>query len=306
MQNDKTRDSSATLTFFLLSISLIFILIIHIFTHEYSWLVFNFLITFILCIITFSFLLSVFLPLLNFEDKLFVFWKSVSSFIFGNKILLAINNGIIEGDYLLLNNKPKIHLLVVNDKSAAVVLENRSQTNIYQPGFYVFRKPITVLGALSSELKIAKIGPENQATFDPKTHGENLSDYHARISGAEKTRAITRDGVEIFSLIQIFYRIDVNNIETEINKDLLNLFRNSFPISSSPQPGIDLENVLLEKILNDWKRTVEKSTFKEIVTNFPGKYHPQKEILIGLILEVFITGIYQLNKSFAGLIQNEK
>ena len=122
-------------------------------------------------------------------------------------LILSIKNGEIEGDYLLLKNKPDIKVLSIDHESAVLIVDASNQKMLLLKGIHVFYKNPKITGVFFLGIRNLQIGPRDRADLGPRYSNESLAEYHFRKNSAESTKTRLDSGDLIYPSFSVFYRI---------------------------------------------------------------------------------------------------
>ena len=194
-------------TWLILLTYIIFILIVFFFSGQAPWILF--VIAFLILVIFSSMLFwqEYVLPEMGISEHLFLTKNILMTQFTRSPLILSIKNGEIEGDYLLLKNKPEIKVLNIDHKSAVLIEDASNQKSFLLNGVHVLNKNPKIAGVFSLGIRNIQIGPRDKNDFGPKYSNENLAEYHFRKNSAERTRTKLFSGELIYPSFSIFYRI---------------------------------------------------------------------------------------------------
>ena len=75
-----------------------------------------------------------------FAEHLFLTKNILINQFTRSPLILSIKNGEIEGDYLLLKNKPEIKVLNIDHKSAVLIEDSSNQKSLLLNGVHVLKQ----------------------------------------------------------------------------------------------------------------------------------------------------------------------
>ena len=211
---------------------------------------------------------------------------------FKSPLVLSVHNGEIDGDYILLKKKPDIRVINVDHRSAVLIESISNQKSLLLQGVHILGKNPKIIGVFYLGLRFIQIGPVDKNALEPKNTHESQTEYHSRISSAEKTRTKLLSGDSIFPSFTVFYRPDTTgdydrDLDLFLNISLMSKGDNSSLITSN-----ELESSLISEIINNWNAFCNNKKMEEILSAFPGIFEPPDLKNIGLKSQVFLDQIY--------------
>jgi len=211
---------------------------------------------------------------------------------FSKNFVFAVSNGEINGDYALLQNKPKIGVITIDNRSAVIIEDKSGKLSLLLSGIHILINNPKIIATFYLGVRFFQVGPSKPAALSPKLIQESLTEYHARICSAEETKTSLTSGEIIFPSFSVFYRLDISGNPASGEEKLQTLYAVSRLIDSSFFKPADLENLLTLKLINSWRRHCEKKNKEDILTNFPGYFEPNDIYLNGVVSQIYIDEIY--------------
>ena len=264
-------DSSRKIWFILL-VYISLILIGFIYSGQPHWILFVVLFLIITAFSSMLFWQEYILPDLGFAEHLLL-----AKYILVNKItrspyILSIRNGEIEGDYLLLKNKPIIKVMNIDHKSAVLIEDSSNQKSLLLNGVNVINKNPRIIGVFYLGIRSIQIGPLGRSDFTPKKAHESQAEYHAQIRTSERTKTELPSGEIIYPAFSILYRFDPSG---EKEKDLLFFQKICSKLGENSSHLISMDKVdefIISQILIKWASFCAGKNLNEILVDFPDTF----------------------------------
>lgn len=270
MQPTRSKEAGSFRNSWLILLAyIIFILIVFFFSGQPHWIIF---VLVFLILMTFSSMLywqEYALPGLDFAKHLFLAKNILINQFTRSPLILSIKNGEIEGDYLLLKNKPEIKVLDIDHKSAVLIEDASNQKSLLLNGTHVLYENPTITGVFSLVIRYLQIGPGDKNDLGPRYSNESLAEYHFRKNSVESTRTKLFSGDLIYPSFSIFYRIAPSGDE-ENNGKLFQKIYEKFSSGDSDLVSSDnIDEFIISQILQKWRSFCENKTLDEILAQFP-------------------------------------
>ena len=163
---------------------------------------------FILSFFIFLFFFSIFIiPFKEKKDLLPIFHR-VLLFITGKHGLIShINNGV-KTEKHVVSTKNNPGLILLDSSSAAVISISTRYNRAVGPGVVFTNKNDVLADTVDLQLQKQIIGPlEGENPYSEKQKYEKPDSYFSRIQRASKTKAVTRDGIEIVATFSLTFKI---------------------------------------------------------------------------------------------------
>lgn len=187
--------------------------------------------------------------------------------ISGSRSFIFIRNGKVLGDYFLLEKKPKILGVILDQESAAIISNQQGDYRVCRSGVNIFHKPVAIACAVSIVPTQIRFGPENKDSLRGKKSVERDSDYHQRINLAKITKAVSMDGVVVYPKIKAFFKITAKNEKGLVKLfESLKDFQGKRAIESSSQ---FFNEVFCNLILREFRRFISSRSIKQLTNELP-------------------------------------
>jgi len=251
---------------------IIFILIAFFFSGQAHWILFVFVFLILVIFSSMLFWQEYVLPDLNFSDHLFLAKNLLINQFTRSSLILSIKNGEIEGDYLLLKNKPEIKILNIDHKSAVLIEEVSDHSLLLLNGVHVLNKNPKIVGVFSLGIRNMQIGPRDRNDLGPKYSNESLAEYHFRKNSAERTRTKLFSGDLVYPSFSIFYRIAPSGEEKMDSKLFQRIYEKLSSGDSDLVSSDRLDEFIIFQIIKKWNFFCENKNLDEILAEFPDSF----------------------------------
>jgi hypothetical protein len=251
---------------------IVFILIVFLFLVQARWIIF---VIFFLVVVIFStllFWLQYAVPELGIAEQLILAKKILFNQFTNSSLILTIINGKIEGDYLLLKNKPEIHYLNIDHKSAVLVENTSNQRLLYLNGIHRFNKKLKILGVFDIGFRYLQIGPCERSEIGPRQAKESIADFHLRKKKVEKTKTRLSSGDLIYPSFSIFYRLDSSGQEKMDNVLFRSVYKKFGDHSTELLSSEMIDEFIVSQIVKLWSKYCENKELDEIFIKFPASF----------------------------------
>jgi len=189
-----------------------------------------------------------------------------------SNLILSIKNGKIEGDYLLLKNKPDIKILNIDHKSAVLLEDTSNQKSVLFNGVHIIYGNPKIIGVFYLGLRFVQIGPREKSDLGPKHSYESLAEYHLRKETTEKTLTRLVSGDLIFPSFSIFYKIEPAGKEKMENTQFQGICKE---VASGIFDLISTEKIdefIVFQLLKKWNAFCENKSLHEILVESPDSF----------------------------------
>lgn len=168
----------------------------------------------ILLVIWLGFFSQFVLPVKSIHERLQAFYRLLIYPLGMHGQAISINNGVIKkrkGE----EQRSGPGVILLDTASAALLKRPTQYVRAIGPGV-TFTQPgesVSPEAVVDLHLHKQSIGPNPDAAISPfaeKGKKENAGEFQARQRDRNDTRAITRDGIEIVSLITVYFRLESN------------------------------------------------------------------------------------------------
>lgn len=291
LKDNKEIDSTRKYWFILLFYVLL-ILVVFIITGQARWSFFLIFSAFIALFYSLVFWQLFILPDIGLSKHLRLSKFIILNQLFNTPLVLSVKNGEIDGDFVLLKNKPNIQVLNIDQKSAALIEDTPNQTSLLLHGVHIIKNNPRIIGTFYLGFRCVQFGPEDQNTLKPKFIQESLAEYHTRITLAEKTKTRLPSGDFIFPSFTFFYKFASPGIENDDLEMFLNMIKLGKKINSSVYSSKYFESYLINEILKSWWKYCNNKKREEILAEFPGIFEPKDIRIKGVKFQIYIDNIY--------------
>jgi len=193
-----------------------------------------------------------------------------------NHIVVKVENGLIDKNFLLLRNKPSHFFIQVDHHSIVIITDQNNAIFPLNRGTHYINHGKKILHVLHKDLNLIQLGPLPKDKFpsDSKTHSESLADFHARSRRFNQTKMVTNDGRTLYPSFQIVYRLKQEEDPSILDRDLLGLVgelsRNRFPVEAKPE----IDQIISNAVLENWLRItalMDSDTIQKMIESTPMK-----------------------------------
>jgi len=259
-------------TWLILLTYIIFILIVFFFSGQAHWILFVFVFLILMIFSSMLFWQEYVLPDLNISDHLFLAKNILINQFTRSSLILSIKNGEIEGDYLLLKNKPEIKILNIDHKSAVLIEDASNQSTLLLNGVHVLSMNPKIAGVFSLGIRNMQIGPRDRNDLGPKYSNESLAEYHFRKNSAERTRTKLFSGDLVYPSFSIFYRIAPSGEEKKDRELFQKIYEKLSSGDSDLVSSEKIDEFIIFQILTKWNSFCENKSLDEVLAEFPDSF----------------------------------
>jgi hypothetical protein len=293
MQPKRTLDEGISRKIRLILLTfIIFILMVFIFWAQAHWIFFVILFLMLTIIFTMLFWQRFAVPDLGFTDHILLTKTLMMNQFTRSSMVLSIINGEIEGDYLLLKNKPNIKILNIDSRSAVLIENSTNQRTLLSDGVHIFSKNPKIIAVFYLGIRCLKIGPRDRNDLGAKQSSESLAEYHLRKETVERSRTRLASGDFIYPSFSIFYRIEPVCVE-KIEVERFQGIREKIGGSDSDLISIEkMDDFIVFHLLKKWKTFCENKSQSEILSEFPYSFEISSFNEIGIRSRIMLDQIY--------------
>lgn len=284
---DSTRKYWFILLFYILLILVIFII-----TGQARWSFFLIFSAFIALFYSLVFWQLFILPDIGLSKHLRLSKFIILNQLFNTPLVLSVKNGEIDGDFVLLKNKPNVQVLNIDQKSAVIIEDTPNQTSLLLHGIHIIKNNPKIIGTFYLGFRCVQFGPEDQNALNPKFIQESLAEYHTRITLAEKTKTRLSSGDFIYPSFTVFYKFASQSIDNDDLEMFLNILKLGKKINSAVYSSKHFESYLVNEILKSWWEYCSKKKREEILAEFPGSFEPKDTRIKRVKFRIYIDNIY--------------
>ena len=153
----------------LILLSFIFLILIVFFIWAQTpWILFVIVFLIMMIFSTMLFWQQYAIPDLGFTEHILLTKNILINQFTRSPLLLSIKNGEIQGDYLLLKNKPDIKVLNIDHKSAVLIEDSSNQRSLFFNGVHILNKNPKIIGVFYLGIRYVQIGPRERIDLGPK------------------------------------------------------------------------------------------------------------------------------------------
>jgi len=270
-ENFKETGSFRKTRFILLS-SIIFILIVFLFWAQTAWIFFVIVFMIVIVFSTMLFWQHYAAPDLDLFEQLFLTKNILINLFTRSPLFLTIKNGVIEGDYLLLKNKPEINVLNIDHKSAVLIEGNSNQRSLLLNGVHINIKKSKLIGVFNIGIRHIHLGPCAESDLGTKHSNESLAEFHLRKELVERTKTRLNSGDLIYPSFAIFYRLEPSGQEKKdsmLFQSICEKIRND---GSELVSSEMMDDFIISQLIEGWSAFCGDKNLDEILSNIPVSY----------------------------------
>ena len=235
---------------------------------SFSTLIFYFFLLFISLGSSFYFWTS-FIPFL--PENIPGFFNTVQTIILSifksTKSAYLIQTGKFNKDYFIIQDKPKLGALLIDENSAVIVINNTGKKRILSPGYQFIKNGDQVLHTFDLGFHHFVWGPlETENPFRNYTPNLDLNQIHLHSLRAAQTKWQTKDEITVIPSFSIFYNFSSLTGEKQMEEMLLIISDYFSANKINGELQIEINKLIGECVTNIWRVLLEKINAKQIIS----------------------------------------
>jgi len=178
-----------------------------------------------------------------------------------------IQAGKFDRDYFVIQDKPKLDALLIDENSAVIVINNERKKRVLSSGFQFINKGEQILHTFDLGFQHFFWGPqENENPFKYHIPDLNLNQIHLRSLRFAQTKYQTTYKITVIPSFSIFYGFSSLVGKKQMEEMLLNIsnYFSSKKINGKLQ--IEINELIGKSVMNIWKVFLENTNAKQLIS----------------------------------------
>jgi len=178
-----------------------------------------------------------------------------------------IQSGKFDKDYFVIQDKPKLGALLIEENSVVIAINNAGKKQIIQPGYQFIKNGGQVLHTFDFGFHHFFWGPlETDDPFRNNVPDLDLNQTHLQSLRAAQTKWQTKDEITVVPSFSIFYNFSSMARIKQVEEMLFNIsdYFSAHKINGELQ--IEINKLIGESVTNIWKVLLEKTKSEQIIS----------------------------------------
>ncbi len=177
-----------------------------------------------------------------------------------------IQAGKFDRDYFVIQNKPRLDALLIDENSAVIVINDAGEKHVSPPGYQFIKIREQVLHTFDLGFHHFFWGPrENVNPFTYHNPNLDLNQTHLYSLNVAQTKCQTKDEITVVPSFSIFYNFSSLARKKQMEVMLLNVSDYFSANKINGELQIEINNLIGECVTNIWKVLVENTNTKRLI-----------------------------------------
>jgi len=183
------------------------------------------------------------------------------------KSIYHIQAGKFDNDYFVIQNKPKLGALLIDENSVVIVINNGGKKRVCSPGYQFINTGEQVLHTFDMGFHHFYWGPlETENPFNNHIPDLNLNQIHLRALRVAQTKCQTKDEISVVPSFSIFYDFSSLAGKKQLEEMSLNISNHFFASNINGELQIEINKLIGERVTKIWKVLLKKTNVKQILS----------------------------------------
>ena len=179
-----------------------------------------------------------------------------------------IRAGKFDRDYFVIQDKPKLGALLIDENSVVIVINNAGKKRIFPPGYQFIKNGEQILHTFDLGFHHFVWGPlKTENPFKNHTPELDLNQLHLYSLRAAQTKWQTKDEINVVPSFSIFYDFSSLTGKKQMEEMSLNISDYFSTNKINGELQIEINKVIGECVTNIWKVLLEKTNSKQIISS---------------------------------------
>jgi len=183
------------------------------------------------------------------------------------KSIYHIQAGKFDKDYFVIQNKPKLGALLIDENSVVIVINNGGKKRVCPPGYQFINTGEQVLHTFDIGFHHFYWGPlETENSFNNHISDLYLNQIHLRALRVAQTKCQTKDEISVVPSFSIFYDFSSLAGKKQLDEMSLNISNHFFANNINGELQIEINKLIGERVTKIWKVLLRKTNAKQILS----------------------------------------
>lgn len=176
-----------------------------------------------------------------------------------------IQAGKFDRDYFFIQNKPKLDTLLVDEKSAVIVINNAGKKRVILHGFHFISNGEKVLHTFDIGFHHFFWGPqETEKLFRNHVPDLNLSQAHLHSLRVAQTKCKTKDEITVVPSFSVFYDFSSPTGKKHLGELLLDISNHFSTNKIFGELQLEINELIGKHVINILKDLLENTSVKQL------------------------------------------
>jgi len=203
----------------------------------------------------------------NFSGFLNTIQTLILSIFRSSKSAYHIQAGRFDRDYFVIQDKPKLGALLIDEYSVVIVKNNAGKKRVFPPGYHFLKNGEQILHTFDLGFHHFVWGPlKTENPFRNHNPDFDLNQIHSHSLRAAQTKWQTKDEITVIPSFSIFYNFSFLTGKKQIEEMSLNISDYFSANKINGELQIEINKLIGECVANIWKVLLEKTNAKQIIS----------------------------------------
>jgi predicted DNA-binding protein YlxM (UPF0122 family) len=203
----------------------------------------------------------------SFGEILNTIQMLILSIFRSTKSAYHIQAGKFDRDYFVIQDKPKLDILLIDENSVVIVINNVGKKRVFPPGYHFIKRGEQVLHTFDRGFHHFFWGPRE--TKNPNRNqipDLDLNQTHLHSLRVAQTKWQTKDEITVIPLFSIFYDFSSLAGNKQLEEMSLNISDYFSANNINGELQIEIKNLIGEHVTNIWKVLLENTNTKQLIS----------------------------------------
>ena len=202
----------------------------------------------------------------SFLGFIYTIQTLVLSIFRNTRSVYHIQAGKFDKDYFVIQDKPNLGALLIDENSVVIVINNAGKKRIIPPGYQFIKNGEQVLHTFDLGFHHFFWGPlETDNPFRNNIPNLDLNQIHLQSLRAAQTKWQTKDEITVIPSFSIFYSFSSAVGIKQMEETLFNISDYFSANKTNGELQIEINKLIGERVTNIWKVLLEKTKTKQII-----------------------------------------
>ena len=179
-----------------------------------------------------------------------------------------IRAGKFDRDYFVIQDKPKLGALLIDENSVVIMINNAGKKRIFPPGYQFIKNGEQILHTFDLGFHHFVWGPlKTENPFRNHTPELDLNQIHMYSLRAAQTKWQTKDEINVVPSFSIFYDFSSLTGKKQMEEMSLNISDYFSTNKINGELQIEINKLIGKCVTNIWKVLLEKTNSKQIISS---------------------------------------